>query len=181
METITFSALIALLQGLPGTVFCSFIAKTDSRALKTGNPCALPVWKTNLVRATIGADYEKAVNREAERQDKKAAFVAGSLPKGRNWLVPGKVLVSDCGTKFYLRQTITPGQRRHCSAKRLGFQDANGAGVSEKTIAPFLPTAAESDKQQRQTGISQTVFVRDWLFTGLLSIKINGTRYRVTP
>lgn len=181
-KTITHGGLIALLAGLPGATFASLVTHTDARLRKTGNPLALPVFKLTVVsNATIGADYESAVNREAGRQAGTETFQAGELPKGRNWLVPGKVLVSDCGTKYYLRTQSTPGQRRKFRVKLVGYVQADGQHASRSAVKPFLPPVYESAKQQSQTGIEQTVWVRDYLFTSLGLIKINGQTYQVVP
>lgn len=180
---ITHGALVALLQGIAGTVFASLVSVTDARLRKTGNPLALPVVKISVVsNATIGADYGAAVNREADRQAGSAEFEAGALPKGRAWLVPGKVLQStEEPGKYYLRTQSTPGQRRKQRAKVVGYRQANGVRATRAQVAPFAPPVRESSKQQDSTGISGTVWVRDYLFTSLALVKINGQTYEVTP
>lgn len=166
---------------MAGTTFASLITKTDARLKKTGNPLALPVCKQCVVTVTIGADYQSAVNREAGRQAGESEFNAGALPKGRNWLVPGKVLISDCGTKLYLRTQSTPGQRKRKFAKLIGYQDNAGKPVTREAVKPFLPPVYESAKQQAQTGIAETVHVRDYLFSSIRAIRLNGQTMRVVP
>lgn len=178
---LTHGKLVALLQGLPGTVFASMVSVTDARLLKTNNPLALPVLKISFVRnVTIGADYEKAVNREAIRQDCSPTFTSGALPKNRTWLVYGKVLESETapGT-YYLRTQSTPGQRRTSQAKILGYRQANGEKATRSQVAPFLPKVYESAKQQAQTGIDLTIQPRDYLFTSIALIKISGQTYEI--
>lgn len=180
MKSLTHSQLTAMLAGMPGTIFASIIAQTDARLKKTDNPLNLPVFKQSIVSVTIGANYQNAVNREAIRQDGTNSFQAGSLPKGRNWLVNGKVLISDDGKKLYLRTQHTPGQRKK-SAKIIGYKDANGGPVTRQAIEPFLPAKYESAKQQNATGINETIRVNDYLFTSIRSIRLNGETYRIIP
>ena len=171
---------MATLQGITGTIFAGMITCTDARLRKTGNSLALPVTKQCAVVVTIGANYANAVNREAVRQDGAAEFTAGALPKGRNWLVIGKVLVSDDGNKLYLRTQATPRQRKGASfARVLNYRDASGKFVSRADVAPFLPPKYESAKQQAQTGIGETISVRDYLFTSIRTIRLNGESYRL--
>jgi hypothetical protein len=179
MNTLTHSQLVALLAGIKGATFASLISQTDARLKKTGNPLALPVVKQAIVSVTIGAEYQSAVNREANRQESQAEFIAGALPKGRNWLVHGKVLVSDDGSKLYLRTQSTPGQRQRKFAKLIGYKDATGAPVTKQAVKPFLPIAYESSKQQGATGICETVHVRDYLFTSIRSIRLNGETFKL--
>ena len=178
---LTHSALVALLQGTPGTIFASLVAVTDARLHKTGNPLPLPVVKLSVIsNATIGADYGKAVEREATRQGGESSFAVGPLPVDRTWLVPGKVLVDvKTGTKLYLRTQSTPGQRRKFRVKRIGFRDSNGHRASLAQVKPFLPPVYESAKQQAQAGLTATVWVRDYLMTSIALIKINRVTYEL--
>ena len=180
MKTMNHAELVTMLAGTKGATFVGLLTSTDARLLKTGNPLSLPVTKHTLLVATIGADYQAAVNREAGRQDSQATFESGQLPKGRNWLVAGKVLVSDDGIKHYLRTEYTPGQRKQKQAKVLCYTDANGQQVSRETVSKFAPGVSESKKQQQQTGIEQTVQVRDYLFTSINRIRIAGHTYKLT-
>ena len=179
-STITHSQLVALLAGLPGVVFMGILALTDSRCRKTGNPFGI-VLKTTLTSATVGASYEAGVNREGDRQGQDAQFQAGALPKGRKWLVVGKVLESDTEPgKYYLRTQATPGQRRVRSARVLGYFTEQGQRLTHTQVAPFLPPKYESAKQQT-SGLTATVWVRDWLFTSLQKVRVNGRTFRVVP
>jgi len=177
--TITFIELINKLKNVKGTTFVGLLTSTDARLLKTGNPLALPVTKQTILVATIGANYERAVNREANRQDGQPTFEVGQLPKGRKWLVLGKVLTSDDGAKLYLRTQYTPGQRKQKQAKVLNYKDARGQFVSREVVKQFAPKVYESAKQQEQTGIEQTIMVRDYLFTSILKIRLNGRTYQL--
>lgn len=182
--TLTWSQFLALLNALPGALFFSMVASTDARLRKTGNPLALPVFKrTVLSSATSGADYQTAVNNEAQRQGGSAAFVAGALPIDREWLpgYEGKVLRSKKDhAKLYLRTESTPGQRRKFRVKVLNYRQANGQFADRATVRKFSPPVYESAKQQDTTGIKATVWVRDYLFESVELVKINGQTYKLT-
>jgi hypothetical protein len=180
MNTLTFSQLVAMLASIPGTAFVGLLTLTDTRCRKTGNPFGT-VLKACLSSAQTGASYEAGVNREGYRQGQDAQFTAGALPKGRKWLVVGKVLESDTEVgKYYLRTQIAPGQRKVKSARVLAYVTTQGQQLTREQVAPFLPPKAESAKQQA-SGLEATVWVRDYLFTSIQKIRIAGRTYRVVP
>lgn len=178
MKSLTHSQLINGLKHSKGLAIVGLLTLTDTKAKKTGNPFALPILKTVRTIGYVGANYEKAVNREANRQGETPAFEAESLPWG-SWLIPGKVI--EHNGQFYLRTQTTPGNRRKMPAKVLGYQDAKGNPVTYQEIKQFLPIARESNKQQEETGIQQTVWVRTYAFNSILKIRISGETYKLIP
>lgn len=181
MKKITYSKLVEHLRAVRGMAIVGLETATDARLLKTDNPFELPVFKHSRLVAHVGADYGLAVNNEALRQDGSPAFEAGALPKGRNWFVPGKVLISDDRSKLYLRTQSTPGKRARQANRILGFTDANGTPVSREIVAKFTPIKKESAKQQDATGIVKTIHVNDYLFTSIRKIRIAGNTYQLIP
>lgn len=176
MKTITYSQLLAKLATINGLAIIGLHALTDTKARKTGNPFG-QVFKQVSTVGFVGANYEDAVNREAIRQDGYAEFQAEKLPWGQ-WLIRNKVI--EHNGKLYLRTQTTPGNRRKQPAKVTAYRTANGQFVSREDIKPFLPVARESNKQQKETGIDQTVWVRTYAFDSIQRIRIAGQTYSLT-
>jgi len=175
--SLTHSELVALLDGIKGTAIVGLTALTDAKARKTGNPFG-QIFKQVRAVGFVGAEYGKAVNREAKRQGTTQSFVANSLPWG-TWLVPFKVITHN--GEYYLRTQTTPGQRRKVAAKVLCYRDARGMYLPRETVKPFLPIAKESTRQQTETGIEETVWVRTYAFKSLQSVRIAGRTYNIKP
>ena len=171
MKTLTHLELVEKLQGVSST-FVGLETLTDARARK--NPFGRIFKKTRLV-ASIGGEYQRSVNREAERQDGKPQFKAESLPYGQ-WSAKNKVI--EHNGEFQLRVLATPGKRMRQPAK-VQFYDCAGNLLDFNSIKPFLSPARESIKQQVTTGINKTVWVRNYAFKSIKRIRINGTTYNL--
>jgi len=160
----------------------AIVADVDARCVKKDRVTKVPhsfgdISKRIFARGMTGADYQAAVEREAGRQGADASeFEAGALPKGRNW-VPGfvgRVLVSDDGSKFYLRTQTTPGQRDAQAARVLFYRSEAGKFLRHAEVKPYLPPERESNKQAEDAGLDRTVHVRDYGFEGIRSLRIGG-------
>ena len=158
-----------------GMLIVGLHALTDSKARKTGNPYGT-IYKQVRAVGFVGADYELAVNNEAIRQEQSATFKAESLPWGK-WLIPHKIIQHD--GKLYLRAQTTPGNRRKQAARVVCYRDASGKFLARDDVKPYLPPVRESEKQQRQTGIEKTVWVRTYAFSSIQKIRIAGITYKL--
>ena len=172
MQTITESELIEKISKINST-FVGLETLTDARALKTGNPYGKIFKKTRSV-AHIGANYEESVNREAERQGEKPEFQAEPLPYGE-WKVANKII--EHKGEFQLRTHLTPRKRKQ--SPKVEFFAENGAKLTYDEVKPYLPEKRESNKQQEETGIQKTVWVRNYAFKSIKRIRINGTTYNL--
>lgn len=172
MKTLNHLELLEKIKSLKGMAILGIESLTDARARKTGNPFGKILKKTRAV-VHCGADYESAVNREALRQGGSPEFTAESLPYGQ-WLIPGKVI--EHKGEFQLRTQSTPGKRRK-QAPKVAFQTESGLPLSYDEVKPFLPPKTESNKQQEETGIVETVHVRNFKFDSIKKIRIAGTTY----
>lgn len=175
MKTINHSQLLELVKNQSGAKPVGFTALTDAKARKTGNPFGL-IYKQIRAVGFVGADYQKAVQREASRQNVNGeSFQADSLPWGE-WLVPNKV-ISHKGS-LYLRTQTTPGQRKRQAARLLAYRGADGRFLSPDAVKPFLPPANDSAKQSA-IGLEGKVMVRTYAFASLQKVRINGRTYQV--
>lgn len=174
MKILTHSQLIEKLKSKPGVVIVGLLALTDARARKTNNPFGT-IFKQIKTSGFVGADYERAVNRESSRQENSVPnFQAESLPWGE-WLIPNKVITHK--GEFYLRTQSTPGQRRVVAARIIAYRDETGRFIPKDEAKKFIPEAKESEKQQKSTGITQTVWVRTYKFNSIQKIRINGETF----
>jgi hypothetical protein len=180
-----------MLQGIKGMAIVGIEALTDARAnkfarvsdedkakgIKRGTPNPFGTIH-KLVRTTgfVGVDYEASVNREASRQGGTASFDADPLPWGE-WLIPSKVITHK--GNLYLRTQTTPGTRRKVACKVLSYRGENGQFLSREQVKPYLPEAKESNKQQEETGITETVWVRTYAFNSIQKIRINSQTYKL--
>lgn len=180
MKKITYAELLNVLRK-PGAQIVGITAKTNAKARK--NPIGEISKRVRMV-GFVGANYAKAVQREAVRQDsdKGETFVAGKLPWG-TWEIPGKVIRN--GEKLYLRTQTTPGQRKRQSAKILGYFDARGNAVDEKQITDFLPVEAGSKKQANvgvgdEASAKNQIMPRNYEFASIEKVCLGGTVYALT-
>lgn len=175
MQTINHSQLLELVKSQNGAKPVGFTALTDAKARKTGNPFG-QVFKQVRAVGFVGASYERAVKREATRQDADGeSFQADSLPWGE-WLVPHKV-ISHKGN-LYLRTQTTPGQRKRQPARLLAYRGEDGRFLSPDAVKPFLPVANDSAKQS-SIGLDGKVMVRTYAFASLQRVRIGGRTYQV--
>lgn len=173
MDTLTHAKLIERITASKGVLIIGLLALVDCRAKKTDNPYGV-IYKQIRAVGFVGADYQSAVNNEAIRQEQSATFEAESLPWG-SWLIPNKIITHN--GNFYLRTQTTPGNRRVQPARVICYRDASGKYLARDDIKPFLPVARESAKQQAQTGMDKTVWVRTYAFDSIQRIRIAGRTY----
>ena len=180
MKTLTHSQFIQILQTRQGAAIVGIEALTDAKARKTGNPHGA-IFKHVRAVGFVGADYEKAVQREGARQDapEAASFEAQSLPWGE-WHLAGKV-ISHKGA-FYLRTQSTPGQRNRQPARLLSYRNATGQFLSREAVKPYLPAPSVSARQA-SVGISgdarEQVAVRTYAFSSIRKVRVNGETFEL--
>lgn len=173
---ISYSKLVALLEGNAGAMPVGIVATTDAKARKTNNPHGV-ITKTVRAVGFVGANYEASVQTQTLRAGvKNPDFVADSLPWGE-WLVPSKVIAHK--GKLYLRTQTTAGMRRNQSARVLAYRDEKGRFIARDEAAKFLPPVRESAKQADAglEGAKSQVWVRTYSFDSLEKIRIAGRTY----
>ncbi len=178
MRTLTHNELVTILASAKGMLIVGLLTLTDARCRKKNNPLALPIYKVVRAIGFVGSNYGASVNREANRQGASPSFDSQPLVWGE-WLIPGKVITHNGG--LYLRTQTTPGTRRNAPCKVLSYRDAQGRYVAKSKVLPYLPLVKESAKQQGQTGIVQTVWVRTYAFHSIQRIRIKGQTFKLVP
>jgi len=168
MKTINQTQLVKKISEIKGTIICGLQTLTDSKAKV--NPFGKILKQSRFV-GFCGASYEKAVNREANRQGLEADFQGGKLVWGK-WLIPHKLI--EHKQKLYLRCQFTPRQRPN----KVIYRNETGQFLSKETILPYLPPIRESAKQQ-DIGLEKTIQVRTFSFDSIQKIRLQGVTYRV--
>ena len=179
MQTITHKKLAEIIANSTGAMPVGLLTETDAKARKTGNPFGVITKRVRSV-GFVGANYEKAVNRESERQGGTVDFVAKPRPWGE-WVIPNKLATHKGG--FYLRTQSTPGQRKRNRAKVLFYRGENGQFIPRDEARKFIPEKAISARQL-DVGVGQAtggeqVDVREYSFDSILLIRIAGKTYQV--
>ncbi len=180
MKTINIPQLRDLLAAVKGTTIVSFVAVTDARARKTGNPhCLLgPVFKVAKVNAVVGAEHEDAVNRQQTREGVvNPAFTEQQV---RSWGERLSAALIKKGDDYYLPAQINPLSviRPVYLAPRMCGTKVRLTPVATEAIAPFLPSERREERAAQQ-GVARLVDRKDYKLSSLAMIAIGGERYRV--
>lgn len=172
-KLITLAALTELLAATNGSQFVSFVAKTDAKAKKTGNPFG-KVWKRAKIVGIVNFNYTNSVNNQRAREGTDADFTA----KARQW---GTKLV---GVPFVVH---TPkGMTEQCvylevkveSATIVGYEDDNGNPLTAEQVKPFLP-ADKSEAIAEAQGVEKAIHYTNYNVVGMEQFAIGGERYDV--
>lgn len=173
MKKITHAELLSLICSKKGSYPIGIESITDTRAKKTGNPYG-KIFKHSRSVGFVGVNYEASVNREAERQGENQTFEAEPLSWGQ-WKYYGKVI--EHKGEYYLRVQTTPGQRDRQQTNVINYLSDTGEKLDKNLIKPFLPPVRESNKQQEETGINRTIFVKNFSFKSIKKIRLGGKTY----
>lgn len=186
MQTLTHSKLIAKLVCHAGNAFVSFITFTDPKLKKSGyvdnDPVPIkiqndlgPIFKRSEFVAMVGANYEKAVNREGFREGNRDAgeFVSeplkwGKFRDGTN----GKIIDHDGSA--YVRMTFTPNMKPAI----VSYRDAVGNEVPFASVKPFLQAKGFSQTQD-DFGNHREITVRTFKIESIVSITFGGESFRI--
>jgi hypothetical protein len=173
---LTKDQLVATVAAVKGTTFATLETSTVPEMRKTGNPFIGRVRKISKgLNVQIGAIYENAVNRQAEREGNPDAgeFVAEKLAYG-SWLVPHKII--EHKGAFQIRVTCNP----HMKPSEVIYT-LDGEPVNDETLAEIKAFEPEKKGSGRQAdfGVEREVVPRNYKLDSIVSIKINGTLYRI--
>jgi len=176
---LTHSQLVNLITARPGAFPIGILAETDARLLKTGNPNK-SVKKTVRTVGFVGANYQRAVRREGERQGAEQAenFVAKPRPWGE-WVKGAEGKIATHKGQFYLRTQSTPGQRERTRTKVLNYRGEDGKFLKFEEVKPFLPAKSYSARQADVgiDGEGEQVNVNEYGFASLKKVRIAGKTY----
>ncbi len=182
MKQLTHTQFIQRIVAHAGTTIIGIEALTDAKARKTDNPFGT-IYKHVRAVGFVGANYEKAVQREGERQSADASgFEARPLPWG-TWHTPHKIIQHKGG--YYLRTQTTPSQRKRQAAKVLAYRDASGKYLAREDVKPFLPIPAVSHRQaavgvgSEEGTAREQIMVRTYAFDSIRKVRVGGKTFEL--
>lgn len=172
MRYVTKQELRAEIQKIIGARFTNFMAETEVRMNKTGNPY-IGATKIAHVLGNLGCNYENVVNNKQERNGQERDFIA-QPPKGKVH-TDNKHFLTDTktGTKTYLVvYPVTKSQERQESQPTKYY--FNGQEIEKSLLEPFFVKQSES-----KTGIIYRTYNFDNILSMTLGEKDNKEEYRV--
>jgi len=175
IATVTPTQLVGELLKMDGTgtsfegMDCKVLVKMNKTAKRDGvkfeNPYFGKVYKCYSVSTISNANYERAVNRQREREGKETDFEA--LPRVWGERV-GKSPVIQHKGQFYFAihvKTLTTD---------VTYEDVNGNAVEKESIVQFLPKKSSS-----RQGVENEIIVRTYKIESILQMRMKGGTYIV--
>lgn len=138
------AGVVELLEGQKGATFIGFVAETEPKMRKRGNPYAGRVRKITKISGQINFHYDKAVLRQLEKEGKDAScFFAGE-----SWHEP---VIREDGTLTPFCRHKQNGQMylrfRSLAVSSVRYVLDSGEEVSKETLEPWLEPASEYKNQ----------------------------------
>ena len=157
---ISSAAFVSMLYSVRGATMVSFIASTEPK-LKAGNPFP-GLRKITKIGGVLNFNYQKAVNRQREREGIVADFVAEPRKWGQR--VEGTPIVTHNG-KFYVEAKIE-------RSEIMGYIMPDLSMVDEHEVLNWLPSR-HSGRQH----VEKTIILRDFAVENLRSMRLKGNEY----
>jgi hypothetical protein len=156
----------------PGAKIVGLTTQTEPKLLKKSRKTGEPTPFGSVVRKTervavLACQYESCVNRQLEREDKPAEFVAGALWNGKGRHVEGHpFLVEHTETgKRYI--AIMPLQTHR------DWWEADGKPIDPVLLAEYLPKPGKNESQ----GTDKPVLWRTVAVDNVLAARYAGEEY----
>ena len=193
MKTISTIDLAKMLYEQVGATFVTIIARTEVK-LVGGKKCPLNgLTKTSRVNGTINWSYERAVQRQRDREQRpldENEEVEQFESEPRKW---GVRLHEENGSKKRMlplvghpwhKSTINADELRQMPPEALYLELRVGESlghhytlgervVTDEEVQPYLPVRNEGARQQ----VENPVILRDYKLVNILSITMNGEEY----
>jgi len=172
--TVTVAQLRSILADITHATPFSATTLTDAKAKKTDNPLGT-VYKLTRVNGMVGTHYGSAVERQ---QGREGVDTPSFTPQPRSWgerIAPALVRNGDT---FYLPAQLNPTIKpKPLYLIRDQFK-GRLTSVPKEKVAPWLPADRGTAKAEAQ-GVEREVVYRDYRLDSLISLSINGRKYRV--
>jgi hypothetical protein len=170
---VTSKELMERIKTIKGATFVKFVAETEVRMNKTGNPYYGST-KIAVVAGNLGANYETVVNNQLSREDKEINFVA-QPPKGKVHTDSKHFLTDEkTGTKTYL--VVYPlyksQERQEQEPTKYYFE---GKEIDGELLKPFMVKSYASKSQ----GTEKPIIYRTYGFEAILSMTLLGEEYAI--
>ena len=150
-----------------GTTAVTISCVTEPKMNKRNNPFYGTVEKRQTMNGIIGFDYEKAVNRLAE---KEGAEAREAKPRAWGVLSDDRIWVLHNGG-HYLRMKV----QSSCGEGPKYFIKETGEEISKELLKPWMP---ERKKSSTQSDLEGEVIERDITLSNVKVIRIKGMEIR---
>ena len=173
MKIVSRNELKNQIETIKGATFVNFVAETEVRMNKTGNPY-LGATKVSHVTGNLGCNYETVVNNQLNREGKETDFVA-QPPKGKVHTSNKHFLTDEkTGEKLYLVvYPVAKSEERKEEQPTMYY--FNGEVIDVELLKPFM---VKSSKPQSQ-GTEKPIIYRTYGFNNIRSMRILGEDYVV--
>lgn len=171
METISQDQLIRLLCERKGANFATLLTETEPKMRK--NELSGRVTKKSHVNVAIGVHYERAVQRQQEREGLEVDFTA----KPRQWgeRLTGTPLVRHTNKAGETNHYLEAVPKKVMTAPQYLVDGFPANENQQKIIAEHLSPSRKPATQNTE----KEIVVRDYKLTNVKAIKINGKKYKV--
>ena len=165
--------LVNMLSSERGATFITFVAETEPKMRKTGNPFNGRVVKVAKVNGMVNFHYDKAVERRLEKEGKDVA----DFQRGTSWHEPviraDGTLTPFCQHKtkgdWYLRFMLCG------NAIESEYRYIDGTIIDTAEIIPWLTKS----KPYTNQGTDEPVKILTYKIGGIVRIVMNNTNYIV--
>lgn len=159
-----------------------FLALTE--VAPKGGKAGLPwrgIFKLTAINAMTGVDYERSVNTQRAREEQlPPAFTA----KARQWGQRISAALIQHRDAFYMATQITPGFKPRPIYMVPQVSGPKGqirlTPVAKEVVAKWLPDDKTAEVAAAQ-GVIRRVCYRNYALSSLVSLSLNGQRYRIRP
>ena len=164
---VDYMGLVRVLMQVTHAVPATFLAITEVKMNKTGNPYHERITKKQKSNVFINFDYAKSVNRALTKEGKEADFEA----KPRKWgeRLTGTPLVFH-KDEYYLEARFLNNE-----PKVEYFLD-NTESVDKEVFESFLPPKNNSSIKEHQ-GLEEEIIIRDFKVRNIREITLDGNHY----
>ncbi len=161
-ERIELSAadFVSMLYSVRGATMVSFIASTEPK-LKAGNPFP-GLRKVTKIGGVLNFNYEKAVNRQRDREGMVADFVAEPRKWGQR--VEGTPIITHNG-KFYVEAKVE-------RSEIMGYIMPDLSSVDPEEVAKWLP-----NRHSGRQAVEKPIVLRDFSIENIRSMKLRKVEY----
>jgi hypothetical protein len=162
--------LVDVIFNQKSATFLSVVSNTECRMNKTGNPYYGLVRKVQKFTGMVGDQYEKGVQKKADKEGLDVEFKAQPLRWGEHWRGHESIIYHN--GKFYL-------QVRVLQSNNVEYQWNDGTPLTEKeelAIREFFPQKKEGTRQPAE----EKVIYRTVSVENITEVRMMGIRFVVT-
>jgi hypothetical protein len=163
---VSYGELVEILKNVKGATPATFVAVTEVKMNKTGNPYHGKVTKKQKSNVFINFDYATSVNRARAKEGNEEEFVA----KPRKWgaKIPGTPVIQH-NDEFYLEARFLTNE-----PKVEYFMDS--ILTDPEVFEAYMPSKKTESIKEHQ-GLEAEIVIRDFKISNIHEITVGGAHY----